>query len=665
MRTRSVDFRHFTWRGPAAGISDGFYRLARQLESRAFGLTPEQIGIVEGLRAATAVAVMAALAYGLSRPWLAWAVFGAFWCCLADPGGPDWVRKRAIGGFALAGALVLPIVSIAGSLGPLVGGPVMLAAVFLTNLPRAWGASATVPGILVSVVAVVGVDYPHRPAGALVLTGAFLLGCAWAYLLCLVLWRIHPHAPVRRAASALYAREAAMVQDMLVLAGHEQASAAAWAELNAEHRRAVRLSIERARAAVARLEQRRARHELAVDCADRLFAGLLALGHGLAAGEASRPLRFALWTLHEALAEAAHQAASRQFSGVRLADQARSLAQDARALPHAPGRALAQCAAALAAYAAGPVAERDAVLPQAGPGRITIPVLRHAARVTVAVAVAYLLVAWLNLTFSYWATMATVMVMQPLAETTWPRSLERILGSVGGGMLAALLLAASPAKPVLLLIIFPLAALTIAFKSVNYTVFVLFLTSLFVLVIEMVQPGSGVPVARAVNNIIGALVGVAGVLLLWPERRPGGVAALLAAAVEANLTFAAQALAHPAMGQDAAGQERRAAGLASSAAETALARMRLEGRGRRGRLEGAEALLSALRNVAGAAAVRVLSAGPQDTARAAACRALAAAIAARLRGGAAPLPSLPPANDELSAALARLSDAAAGLPARA
>ena len=311
------------------------------------------------------------------------------------------------------------------------------------------------------------------------------------------------------------------------------------------------------------------------------------------------------------------------------------------------------------------MAERDTVLAHARPGRITIPVLRHAARVTVAVAVAYLLVAWLNLTFSYWATMATVMVMQPLAEATWPRSLERILGSVGGGMLAALLLAASPAKPVLLLIIFPLAALTIAFKSVNYTVFVLFLTSLFVLVIEMVQPGSGVPVARAVNNIIGALVGVVGVLLLWPERRPGGVAALLAAAVEANLTFAAQALAHPAMGQDAAGQERRAAGLASSAAETALARMRLEGRGRRGRLEGAEALLSALRNVAGAAAVRVLSAGPQDTARAAACRALAAAIAARLRGGAAPLPSLPPANDELSAALARLADAAAGLPARA
>ncbi|HTQ71670.1 MAG TPA: FUSC family protein [Acidocella sp.] len=657
------------WRAPAAGLAESAYRLSRVLESRSFGLTPEQVGIAEGLRAATAVAVMVGLAYGLGRPWLAWAAFGAFWCCLADPGGRDKTRLLAISGFALAGAVVLPCVSIAGAGGPVFGGLVMLALVFLTNLPRAWGATATVPGILVSVVAVVGVDYPRTPAGALILTGAFLLGCLWALLLCLVLWRIHPHAPVRRAASSIFAREAAMVGEFLALARHGGADVASRQALNAAHRRSVRLAIERGRAAVARLESGHARHELAVDCADRLFAVLIALGHGLVVEEAPRPLPFCLWTLREALLEAERQAATRAFDGTRLAAYAAALAQDAAALPAAQARAMSLSASALAAYAKGPEAQSaHPVADAASPGRISAPILRHAARVTVAVGVAYLLVSWLGLAFSYWATMATVMVMQPLAEATWPRSLERIIGSVGGGVLAALLIALLPAKLLLLAVIFPLAALAIAFKSVNYTVFVLFLTALFVLVIDMLQPGGGIPAARVLNNVIGALVGVAGVLWLWPERRQGGLRALLAAAIRANLGFAAAALAHPAMGQDIAGRERREAGMASAVAETALARMRLEGRGRHGRLDDAAQLLCALRGVAGAAAVRLISGepGPEDAPRAAQCQALAVALEARMRGDAgAQVPALRAGDDDLAQALAQLRDAASRLRQRA
>lgn len=605
MRAQDLGFRRTIRHAPAGSVVEAAYRLSRWLETRSFGLTPEQIGVSEGMRAATAVVVVVGLAYVLHWPGLAWAAFGAFWCCLADPGGPDRTRLKAIGGFALGGALVLPCVSMAGALGPVVGGAVMLALVFLTNLPRAWGGIAAVPGILVSVVAVVGVDYPRSPAGALLLAGVFLAGCLWAMLLCLALWRIHPHAPVRRAAASIFAREAAMVGEFLALVQQGDADEAAWTALDSAHRRAVRLAIERGRVAVARLESGRARHELAVDSADRLFAGLIALGHYLAHSEAPRRLGFCLWTLHAAVLEAENQAANRRFNGTRLAGFAADLAQDARLLPTPAARAFGLCAASLASLAEGPVQPaRHPRAEKTGAGRITAPILRHAARVTVAVGMAYILAAWLHLAFSYWATMATIMVMQPLAETTWPRSLERIIGSLGGGLLAALLLAVLPAKPFLLLLVFPLAAMTIAFKSVNYTVFVLFLTSLFVLVIDMVQPGDGIPTARALNNVIGALVGTAGVLCLWPERREGGLRALLQAAVVANLRLAAAPLS-----PDVAAQERREAGMASSEAETAVARMRLEGRAQRERLHEAEELLTALRGVAGAAAVRAVGAG--------------------------------------------------------
>jgi uncharacterized membrane protein YccC len=78
----------------------------------------------------------------------------------------------------------------------------------------------------------------------------------------------------------------------------------------------------------------------------------------------------------------------------------------------------------------------------------------------------------LNLSFSYWATMATVVVLQPHSATSWPRSIERMVGSIAGGLLAAGLLVALPTKLALLAVIFPMAAATMAVRLVNYTAFV-------------------------------------------------------------------------------------------------------------------------------------------------------------------------------------------------
>jgi uncharacterized membrane protein YccC len=138
---------------------------------------------------------------------------------------------------------------------------------------------------------------------------------------------------------------------------------------------------------------------------------------------------------------------------------------------------------------------------------VPAPVLRHAGRVAVAVIISYTIAAQLDLTFSYWATMATVVVMQPLATSTWPRSVERMIGSISGGLLAALLVAHLSDPFELVAVIVPLAAATIALRLVNYTLYVLFLTPLFVLVTDLVHPQLGIASARANNNIIGSLVG--------------------------------------------------------------------------------------------------------------------------------------------------------------
>ncbi|WP_298282382.1 FUSC family protein, partial [Acidocella sp.] len=274
------------------------------------------------------------------------------------------------------------------------------------------------------------------------------------------------------------------------------------------------------------------------------------------------------------------------------------------------------------------------------------PVARHAARISAGVLLTYGLSVWLDLSFSYWATMATVMVMQPATEATWPRTLERILGSVGGGLLAAALLALIPGKLALFLLVIPLAALTIGLKSVNYTLFVLFLTPLFVLVISLFQPQEGIPIARALNNVLGALIGLMATALLWPEPQTSQFERQLAEAAHANLTFASLVLdaTAPAAAIEAA---RRNAGLKSSLAETALRRKRLEGQSKRAKLDATETLLSQLRLIAGAATVEHVSPHPANPERARHYASLANLYAAHLAANRTyPLPPPEPEPDD-------------------
>ena len=146
-------------------------------------------------------------------------------------------------------------------------------------------------------------------------------------------------------------------------------------------------------------------------------------------------------------------------------------------------------------------------------------------------------------------------------------------------MLAALLVLIAPTPLVLLPAIFPIATATIALRRVNYTLFVVAVTCLFVLVAELLLPATGIPVARAINSVIGSVVGAAAALLLWPDRGANGPAAQLAEAVAANLALAAQAIAaESAAPFDAA---RGAAGVASTAAEITCRRLALAGQSRR------------------------------------------------------------------------------------
>ncbi|WP_320202089.1 FUSC family protein [Agrobacterium sp. rho-13.3] len=588
--------------------------LVRFLEKYSVALTPEQIGFTEGLRAATAVAVVVAIAWVLDAPMLGWAAFGAFWTCLADPGGPDRERFLAMGGLAVAGTIIAPLAATLAGFGPFIAAPFLFATVFLCSLSRGWGPAVAPAGLMASVVAVVAISFPRPPLAAAELGIIFFSGSIWATTLCLLIWRIHPHGPARRAVVAAYARLHDMLADLLPQDSGTFSSKKSVA-LTADHRRAVRNAIEHGHALLARLpsegDVERDYIGAGLDVADQLFATLIAIEHhgrnGFAPSDGPAYCK-TIGILAEVLAELQLQSARRMPHGSALVAIAARLRSKPVATETFLTKLSAQSVTALDSLARQwpPLAlapRRDPIEPgkSARPVRSLFapPIVKHAVRAAIAVIVAYAAAQFLRLDYSYWATMATVVCMQPGASATWRRSLERVLGSVTGAIIAAAGAELLSTQGALLLVIFPVAAATIALRSVSYTLFVAFLTPLFIFVSELLQPGHSLAWTRAVDNIVGALIGV-GISSLWPERVRDEMDAALSKAVDANLIYAELVSAQADVADSSIRDARRAAGIASTAAETSLQRLLLEGQRYSSHLDEAADVLAALRDLAGA-----------------------------------------------------------------
>jgi len=587
-------------------------RIARRLELRSFPLLQEQFNAGEGVRAGVAIALPLAAAMLSGQRWLAWAVFAAFWTCLCDAPGPHAQRRRLLGGFAVAGTAVAFFGAWSASWAPhaaLLSAPVMvLGVVTLTAAIE----SGTLLGTLLAVVAVVAAGFPHGAAMAALQAASFCAGAAWAWLLINQAWRLDDQAALRQAARAALLR----MMDMslaLLAAPPGQHRDQHWHREHGEHRRTTRLALERLRTML----QRHAGTPMAeadawerrLEACEMLFHTLIALEHAAiqqlaSPGERRRAARVAIAVLLHALAvlETSPAKANRPRSARPHAAAADPLiAGCLRALAQAD-RLLQARQAAHAGPCSLPSSPAPAVPPRKRLRAGLLRGLQQGGRQAAGVAAVFYAAEAFHLGYPYWATMAVVVVLQGAARQTWTRCLERILGSLLGGLLALTLLQLVPAHGLLLpLVAVLLAGLAIALRLVNYTVFVVFLTMLFICVTDMLQPGTGIASARALDNLIGSAAALLAALALWPDLG-ATPRQRIAAGLEANRAYLdAVQSQQPA---PVLRQLQRQAGLASIEAETAL--HELGGlRRQRDALSAAEvASLRSLRELAGQASVQ-------------------------------------------------------------
>ncbi|MBE7249087.1 MAG: FUSC family protein, partial [Actinomycetospora chiangmaiensis] len=168
--------------------------------------------------------------------------------------------------------------------------------------------------------------------------------------------------------------------------------------------------------------------------------------------------------------------------------------------------------------------------------------------------------------------MTVVLTMQPFYAATWQRALERIGGTVLGGLVGAVLAyyATTPLAEAGLILV--LSIVGFAARQISYGFFVACLTPLVVLLVELLEPGHSsweIVAMRAGFTVLGGLIAVASCLVLWPIWEPHQVRKELRRALAAHAGFAEAVL------RMAPGPEREAAILATTRA-TGLALNDLE-----------------------------------------------------------------------------------------
>lgn len=597
-------------------------------------INPRAVSLSEGIRAGLSVAALIALSEYLHSPLLREAALAALLACISDVSGPIHRRVPVLVGFTVMGAATVFVVGLLRNLGPAVALPLGVFGIFCASFGRIYGQATQQVGAVLTSVLILSLDRgePSLHSAALLAT-AFIGGGLWAALLTLVIWRVYPFLPARRAVAEADRALADLVGDLYLLSGNPSVTEADWEAHARVHRGRTREALEAARAAIlstlkarGAASSRAAQSVIRLETADQVFGALISLSdlleHASMADRHTvrrilrrmRPMLLELARLVRDEDEAAHSRIGRAIEHM-AADQW-------RLPPASPLRGVTESlierlriAYTIAVPAnIQPGADREGRGPPLreallAPLRTNLtwqsPALRHALRtaVTAAPALAFTM-AWFT-PYDHWLTITIVATMQPYFSLTYTRAVERIGGTALGGVIAAAVGLVCTTPLSMAAGMFVLSIVGFAIRSVSFGLFMMGLTPMVVLLVETGAPETHewtIAAARAGLTALGGIIAVGANFVLWPSWDPELIAPQVKAALAAHADYA-EADFGSLLGEvdpPALDAARRAAGLSSNALEALITRALLNfGRQDTEALEAAMAIDAALRRCAG------------------------------------------------------------------
>ncbi|WNG19197.1 FUSC family protein [Cystobacter fuscus] len=612
---------------------------------------PVKPAVMAGIRAAIATIFPVVVATALGLPDGVWLSLGGFNVSFADKGGSYRARATSMASGLIVGALAAFLGAVAGE-HPVLTIVMVLLWVTACSFAGVYGVAASVVGNTAASAFVVSLAFASSGLGeALERGGMLALGGLWAMFLSLVLWPIRPYRPSRLAVAQCFRDLAEYAGEVnRVFTGEEDGSL--WQGLIQRHHARIRETLEVAGSTLAATRRGRGESQrgeqllVLLQIADTMFGTVIALSDVMESLPRERRTEPA-WRLVERSVAGFCASLQTLARGVETEGKVKPLPPLEWGLepPESPRpaagteerakylyalRLLAQLRDFMGAATrtetrlADPNALRQTEpLPwtqwMLGPVRDNLSldsmVLRHALRVGLTTTVAVCVSLAFIPSHGHWVTITVLTIMQPYTGATFLKGLQRVGGTVVGGILAAAAASSIQQYPQALPpLLFITVATSIAVIPLNYGLYTAFLTLTFVLLAEMGTGDWGLARVRILNTLIGGALALAGTWLLWERSEHQLLPEQISAALRANREHFLQVFANrrePSRDpQEGFSEARRKMGLATLNAEASFQRLLSEPRRRTEPLEPLMTLLAYLRRFA--ASVVALSATPGE-----------------------------------------------------
>ena len=231
---------------------------------------------------------------------------------------------------------------------------------------------------------------------------------------------------------------------------------------------------------------------------------------------------------------------------VNLRDFSRRLADMSRYFDAAAGPGAAPAEPARAAQHAQFIA-RDAWKGGAYWQSFTLKsaVFRHSLRVLAASVAAFGVAELLwHGAHSYWILLTATVLLKPGFSLTRQRNEQRVLGTLGGGLLGLAVLAAVGSNDVRFAVLVVFAITAYSFQRLNYVVFVVFLTAYLIIMYGLLKfEYLDVLQERVIDTLIGCAIAFISSYFLFPRWEAAGLPELMAAVLRANQAYLRQVAA--------------------------------------------------------------------------------------------------------------------------
>jgi uncharacterized membrane protein YccC len=170
--------------------------------------------------------------------------------------------------------------------------------------------------------------------------------------------------------------------------------------------------------------------------------------------------------------------------------------------------------------------------------RLDPVLIRHGARMAVFTMIAVALYKYFDLSRGYWIAFTIMVVLQPDYGSTRQRAGARIAGTVGGIVLAGVLLWIQPSPLVVDALASAMAFLFAYHLRRNYGLAIFFVTINLVLVTDTLTPvRHDFMMERVLATLLGGGLALVAARIFWPIWEGRNFPALLAAAIRANRAF--------------------------------------------------------------------------------------------------------------------------------